>query len=68
MVITDKYFLINESCNGLYYHDMEDSDLVLVNMLEQNREGFSRRDMSGAREARWELAMFGYLSQKNLII
>ena len=33
-------------------------------MVELNREGFSRIDLSGAREARWSLEMFGYPSHK----
>ena len=33
-------------------------------MVEENREGFYHRDLSGAREARWPLAIFSYLSQK----
>ena len=43
---------------------MEDSDLVLVNMVEENREVFSHREISGAREARRLLEMFDYPSQK----
>ena len=30
-IITQKVVLFNESRNRLYYHDMEDCDLVLVN-------------------------------------
>ena len=37
MVMPDKEVLFNESRNGLYYHDMEDYDLVLVNTVEENR-------------------------------
>ena len=47
-----------------YYHDPEDLDLILINRMEENREGFSYRELSGAREARWALAMFSYPSQK----
>ena len=43
---------------------MEDSDLVLVNMVEENREVFSHREISGAMEARRLLEMFDYPSQK----
>ena len=43
MVMPDKEALVNESGNGIYYHDLEDSYLVLVNTVEENREGFSRR-------------------------
>ena len=43
---------------------MEDRDLVLVNMVEENREVFSHREISGAMEARRLLEMFDYPSQK----
>ena len=65
MVITDKEVLFNEICNGLKYHDLEDHDLILINTVEENREGFSYRELSGVREARQELAMFRYSSKKN---
>ena len=44
---------------------MEDLDFVLVNMVEENREGFYHIELYGVRESRQILAMFGYLSQKN---
>ena len=49
MLIPNKEVLLNDIHNGIYYHDMEDRDLVLVNMVEENQEGFSRRELSGAR-------------------
>ena len=38
MVVPDKNVLFDESRNGLYYHDMEDYDFVLVNTVEENQE------------------------------
>ena len=64
MVMTNKEVLFNKIRNGIYYHDMEDCDLVLVNRVEENQEGLSCRELSGAREARWTLEMFGHPSQK----
>ena len=66
MVMPDKEVLFNDIRNGLYYHDTEDHDLILFNTVEENREGFSYRELLGAREARRVLAMFSYLSQKLL--
>ena len=43
MVMTNKEVLFNKSRNGLYYLDLEDRDLVLVNKVEENREVFSCR-------------------------
>ena len=64
VVITNKEVLFNESRNGLYYHDMEDCDLVLVDTVEENREVLSQREMSGSRETRQALSKFSLLSQK----
>ena len=47
IVMTNKEVLFNDSLNGIYYHDTEDRDLVLVNTVEENLEGFSRRELSG---------------------
>ena len=52
VVMPDKEVLFNERCNGLYYNDMEDSYLVLVNVVEENREGYSCRELSGTKEDR----------------
>ena len=49
IIITNKDVLLNESHNGIYYHDLEDRDLLLVNTVEEHREGFSCIEMSGAR-------------------
>ena len=64
MVIPDKEVLFNENINLIYYHDQEDPDLILINTVEENREGFYYRELSGAMEARRALAMFIYPSQK----
>ena len=64
MVMPDKEILSNDIRNGLYYHDPEYRDLILINTVEENREGFSYRELSGASEARRALAMFSYPSQK----
>ena len=45
VVVPDKEVLLNEIRNGIYYHDMEDFYLVLVNAAEENREVFYLRDM-----------------------
>ena len=34
MVITNRGFLFNESCNGVYYHYLEDCDFILFKMVE----------------------------------
>ena len=37
MVMRNNEVLFNKSRNGLYYHDLDDRDLVLVNMVEENQ-------------------------------
>ena len=37
VVMLDKEVLFNESLNVIYYHDMEDFDLVLVNTVEETQ-------------------------------
>ena len=68
MVMTDKEVLFNEICCGLYYHDLEDHYLVLVSTIEENREGFFHRELSGAREDSRALEVIGYLSHKTFEI
>ena len=43
IIMSNKEVLVNESRNGLYYHDLEYCDLVIVKTVEENREGFSCR-------------------------
>ena len=38
--------------------------MVIVDAVEENREGLYRRDLSGARDTRRALEIFGYPSQK----
>ena len=63
VVIPDKGVPSNEIRNVIYYSDMEECDLLLVNMVEENEEGLSHRDKYGARDARRVLEIYGYLSQ-----
>ena len=36
MVMPKNEVLSNKNHNGIYYHDIEDLDLVLVNTVEEN--------------------------------
>ena len=64
MVMSNNEVILNDRCKGLFYYDLENCSLVIVNTVEEKRERFSPRELSGARESRWELAMFGYQSHK----
>ena len=61
MVMNNKEVFFNEIRNGINYHDLEECGLVLVNTVEENREGLYRRDLLGSRESRQALSIFGYL-------
>ena len=37
IVMSNNEVLFNKSRNGLYYHDLDDRDLILVNMVEENQ-------------------------------
>ena len=37
VVMPEKKVLLNESVNGLYYHDIEDRNFVLVITVEENQ-------------------------------
>ena len=53
MVLPDREIKYQLSPNGLYYFDVADRDnsVLLLNMVSNNREGFTRREYEGDREA-----------------
>ena len=65
MIMSDKEVIFEERPNRLFYYDLEDHDLVRVNTVDETREVLSHRELSGAREARYKLSMFGYPSQRS---
>ena len=52
------------STNGLHYHDTTERAIVLVKMVAENREGFTRREYEGDKAARCALELVGYPSEK----
>ena len=53
MVLPDREVKFQLSPKGLYYFDVADRDnsVLLLNMVSNNREGFTRREYEGDREA-----------------
>ena len=49
VVIPAKEVMFNQGHNELYYHYLEDHDLVIVNTVEQTQDVLSRRELSGTR-------------------
>lgn len=60
-----KEILFKQSGNGLFYHDFADRAVVLVNMVTENREGFTDREYQRTQAARRALAMVGYPSPRD---
>ena len=48
----DKLVYFNCAPNGLYVHNMENREITLLNTIKENKEGFSKRQIERAKEAR----------------
>ena len=68
MVLPDREVKFQLSTIGLYYFDTADreNDVLLLNTLSKNREGFTRREYEGAREARRAIHLLGFLLDRDL--
>ena len=64
MVLPDQEIRFQLSPNGLYYFDAADweNNVLLLNIVTKNWEGFMRQDYEGAREARREMHLIGFTS------
>jgi hypothetical protein len=60
-----KQIVFQQSDSGLYYHDATDRAVVMVNNVGENREGFTNRAYSKAKQARRALGMVGYPSERD---
>jgi hypothetical protein len=60
-----KKVIFKQSPSGLYYHDIADRAIVMVNTVKENREGYTQREYDDAKEARRALALVGYPSPKD---
>jgi hypothetical protein len=60
-----KQIVFQQSGSGLYYHDTTDRAVVMVNTVGNNREGFTNRAYSKAKQARRAIGMLGYPSEKD---
>ena len=54
IVLLDREVIFQLSSNGLYYFDAAERDniVLLVNTVSEKRDGFTRREYKGDREAR----------------
>ena len=60
MMMLGREVVFNVSTTGLYYHDTVDFAIVLVNTVDDNREGFTRREYEGAKAAWRALGLVRY--------
>ena len=67
MVLPDREVRFQQSPNGLYYFDAVDREnsVLLFNTVSENREGFTRKEYEGTREARQEMHLLGFLSEQD---
>ena len=61
----DKIVIFPESDSGLYAHDMEDRELVMLNTVADNMAKYSKREISGAKKARETYGSMGYPSPED---
>ena len=66
MVLPDRRVIFQLSPNGLYYFDASDREnsVLLLNMMSENKEGFTRREYNGAQEARRAMHLLGFPSEQ----
>ena len=61
IVLLDREVIFQLSSNGLYYFDAAERDniVLLVNTVSEKRDGFTRREYKGDREARQAMYLLG---------
>jgi hypothetical protein len=57
-----KNVIFKQSLSGLYYDDTRDRAIVMVNTVNENREGYTNREFERAKVAQRALGMVGYPS------
>ena len=62
MVLPEREVTFQLSPNGLYYFDAaeRENNVLLLNTVLDNREGFTRREYKGAWEARRAMHLLGF--------
>ena len=66
MVLPDREAIFQRIPTGLYYFDDADREniVLLLSMVLDNQEGFTRREYEGAQEARRAMHLMGFLSER----
>ena len=56
--------VFQRSSNGLYCQDFTERAFMLVSTVEENKEGFTNREVDDAKQARQTLGLIGYPSDR----
>jgi hypothetical protein len=67
LIMPNREILFQLSPSGLYYHDAADrmENVILVNTVAKNREGFTNKEFQGARAARRASQLLGFPSDRD---
>ena len=57
------HFVMNQ--DGLHYHDTKNREVILIQTVQENKEGYSKRHIKYAQEARDLYAKVGYPSPRD---
>ena len=66
MVLPDREVRFQLIPNGLYYFDAayRENNMLILNTMLENPEGFTRREYKGAREAQRAMHLLGFSSER----
>ena len=65
VVDMDREVLFRQSATGLYFHDISNCNIVLINTVKEVREGFTQIQYEGGKQVQRALDMVGYPSDKD---
>ena len=57
---TDREILFRQSATGLYFHNMSNRSVVLINTVKEIRECFTQSQYKEAKQVQWALDIVGY--------
>ena len=60
VVKTDRDILFSQSAAGLYFHDISNRGVSLINTVKEIRECFTQSQYKEAKQVQWALDIVGY--------
>ena len=61
---TDREIFFRKRAAGLYFSDMSNHEVVLINTVKESQEGFTQSQYKGAKQVQWVLYMVVYSYNK----